>query len=271
MPEPQTNTDPIQYDPDPLFSLNGPVNPICVDEAVRTLIRALPLGDTAEPSAWAYRRMFAAMQALAALHPRDEIEIMLGVQALSAYHAAAANWRIGMNLRRPHGDSTRHVTTAASAARTFDTLLKAIERRQAKPLALPPGYPPPREWPPQNPAAFMIAQETRLQHGQHDPEPERPAPPLPTAEWTPDAIALAHEIIEQDRIEDENRGLDIANTEGIRPDGSIIMPEDPTPQQEAYIARRLGLAYKREYAENLRNGSKKLPKIRPLRTGDLVP
>jgi hypothetical protein len=76
---------------------------------------------------------------------------------------------------------------------------------------------------------------------------------------------------EQDSIDEENAGLDLANVEGILPGGGIIMPEYPTPQQEQYIARRLGLMYKREYADNMRNGIKTYPKIRPLRTGDLVP
>ena len=85
--------------------------------------------------------MHSALLGLAALHPRDEIEVMLGVQAIAAYHAAAACWRIGINHHRPNGDSTRHITTAASRARTFDALLRALERRQAKPLCCPVGRP----------------------------------------------------------------------------------------------------------------------------------
>ena len=49
------------------------------------------------------------------------------------------------------------------------------------------------------------------------------------------------------------------------------MPANPTPQQAAYVARRLALMYRREVAENRRNGITKMPEIRPLRTGDLVP
>ena len=134
-----------QYDPGAIFQADGPINPSIVHEAVRTLMRALPLDDEDEPRAWGFRRMESALTALSALRPRDEIEIMLGVQALSAYHAAAACWRIGMNLRKPHGDSTRHFSAAASAARTFDTLLKALERRQAKALPVA-GRPAPRAW-----------------------------------------------------------------------------------------------------------------------------
>lgn len=270
MPDVTDTDNPNEYSPDALFDQNGPINPIVVTESVRTLMRAMPLSEDAEPRGWAFRRMFTAMRALAALHPRDEIELMLGVQALCAYQAAAALWRIGMNLRCPAGDSTRHITAAATATRTFDTLLKALERRQLKPLAVPLGRPAPRAWPRQNPAAVVLQFENRCREGQDDPKPEHPADPPPSITWSPNAIARANALAEQGRIEAENQGLDIANTEGIRPDGSIVMPEDPTPQQQAYVARRVGLRIKREWAENQRKGIKHYPKIRPLRTGDVV-
>jgi hypothetical protein len=257
------------YDPDALFHQDGPINPLFVNDAVRTLMRAMPLADRTEPRGWVTRRMYAAMRALTALHPRDEIELMLGVQALCAYQAASALWRVGMNLRYPPGDSTRHVTTAATAARTFDTMVRALERRQAKPLVVPPGRPAPRRWPEQNPAAVVSMIEARCREGEDDPEPVQAA--SPPVVWSSDAVTLANTIAETARIEDENQGLDLANTPGIRPDGSIIMPEYPTPEQDAYIARRVALRLKREWAENQRNGIKPYPRIRPLRTGDLVP
>ena len=78
-------------------------------------------------------------------------------------------------------------------------------------------------------------------------------------------------MLERSRAEAENEGLDIAHTDGIFPGGGMIVPEKVTPQQEAYLARRLGLSVKQERAENLRNGIDALPKIRPLRPGDFVP
>ena len=83
--------------------------------------------------------------------------------------------------------------------------------------------------------------------------------------------AFADEFCERQRVEKENEGLDIANTEGILPGGGMIMPADPTPQQAAYMARRLALMYRREHQENLRKGIKTMPVIRPIRTGDLIP
>jgi hypothetical protein len=258
-------TSSVAYDRAAIFEDISPIDPTFMQEAVRTLMRALPLADPSEPANFSYRRMNGALVALSALHPRDEIEVMLGVQALSAYHAAAACWRIGMNLRRPHGDSTRHITTAATAARTFDTLLKALERRQAKPLAIPTGRPTPRNWQDVDPATIMHAWEHRCGGVDHTSQPP------PPAEWTPEALRITAAVSEQDRTEAENAGLDIANTEGILPGGGMVMPEDPTPQQSAYIARRLGLQYKREHAENLRLGIRRMPQIRPVRPGDLIP
>ena len=239
-PPPRDQPDP---DDNAIFQEDGPLNPTFMAEAIRTLMRTLPLNDH-EPPAWSYRRMFSAARALAALHPRDEIEVMLGVQAIAAYHAAAACWRIGMNLRQPNGDSTRHITTAASAARTFDTLLKALERRQAKPLATPPGRPAPRQWPKDDPVAFVAALENRCSDTEDKPSPNAP-------NWTRDAIDHASKIAQVMRLEDENAGLDIANTEGILPGGGMIVPENPTPQQQVYIGRRIALRLKRERAENL--------------------
>ena len=216
--------------------------------------------------------MGAALTALAATNPRDPIEVMLAVQAISAHYAACACWRIGMNLCHPHGDSTRHISAAAIAARTFDAMLRAMERRQAKPLSVPAGRPVPRLWPEDTATTVLDMIADRIRRGDdRKPVPDQPQLPESPVIWTPEALAIADEMREKERIEEENKGLDIANTEGIRPDGSIIMPEDPTPHQAAYIARRLVLMYRREHAENLKKGIKTIPKIRPLRTGDLVP
>ena len=145
------------------------------------------------------------MCALAALHPRDEIEVMLGVQALSAYQAAAACWRIGMNLRQPLGDSTRHLTTAASAARTFDSLLRALERRQAKPLSVPVGRPDPRVWPSPDLQGMAQEWETRCRGDQQDPDPEATSPAEASGTWTPEALAIADDIRAQDRPKPKTR------------------------------------------------------------------
>jgi hypothetical protein len=92
----------------------------------------------------------------------------------------------------------------------------------------------------------------------------------PAVKWTPEALALADEFLEQARIDAENEGLDIANTEGILPGGGMIVPDDPTPQQQDYIGRRLILELRRKRQENLRNGDSTLPSIPHLRPGDLV-
>jgi hypothetical protein len=248
------------YDRDAIFHPDGPFHPLFMQEAVRTLMRALPL-DPGEPDAWHHRRQASTLMGLAALHPRDEIEVMLGVQALCAYHAAAVGWHLGMNQAQPPGSGLRHFS--AAAARTFDTLLRALERRQARPLSVPVGRPAPRAWPDLNARALMADWHQRCAG-----DADRPSTPVV---WTPEAIAVAEEMLECDRIAAENAGLDLANTEGILPGGGMIVPENPTPQQLAYLARRYRLMLKRERAENLRKGIQALPKIRPIRPGDLIP
>lgn len=251
------------YDRDAIFRLDGPFHPLFVHEAVRTLLRALPL-DPAEPVPWRNRRQLTTLMGLAALHPRDEIEIMLGVQALCAHHAAAVCWHLGMNQAQPPGSGLRHFSAAASAARAFDTLLRALERRQAKPLSVPPGRPAPRDWPETDLGAAMAGWEQRCAGA-------LPGDAGPAAAWSPEALAAADALLAQDRFAAENEGLDLANTEGILPGGGMVVPEDPTPRQRAYLARRHALMLKREYAENRRNGITTLPVIRPIRPGDVLP
>jgi hypothetical protein len=257
----------IFYDPNAIFHEDGPLDPLFMLDAVQTVMQAMPL-ETGEPEAATRRHMHAAMVALAATNPREPIEVMLAVQAICAYNAAGACWRIGMNLRHPRGDSTRHISAAATAARTFDTMLRAIERRQAKPLAIPVGRPAPRVWPEDRSAEILGRLEARITRHDEGPELE---PALTMATWTPEEVEFVAAFKERERIEKENEGLDIANTEGILPCGGMILPDDPTPNQAAYMARRMKLMYMREIAENRRLGIKTKMKIRPIQTGDLIP
>jgi hypothetical protein len=267
--DPDASPDPPPYDRDAIFHPNGPYNPSYMREAVRATFRTLPLAP-AEPKGYADRRMHAALLGLSALHPRDEIEVMLGVQAMAAYHAAATCWHLGMNLHLPNGDSTRHITAACSAARTFDTMLRALERRQAKPLAVPIGRPAARDWDDAASPATVIDHLAAIVSADQDP-PKSALPPGPEPVWTEAARAATLATLQRERTERENKGLDIANTEGILPGGGMILMDEPSPNQAAYMERRLGLMYQREYRENLRKGIDKQPKIRGLRVGDLVP
>ena len=262
MPDPTTTT-PQPYDPEAIYHPNSPIDPRCVAEALTAIKRATPI-DPSEPREQATRRVHCMLRSLSALHPRDEIELMLGVQALSAYYAACATWRLGMNLALPHGDSTRHIVTAASAARAFDSMLRALERRQAKPLSVPVGRPEPHEWP-------QTDTETGDEHRQHLLSINADAPIRPKPAPIDNAQATDDQLLDAAEFEDDDEGLDLENTEGILPNGGMIVTDDPTPQQLAYIERRLLLMYRREREENRRNGIMTKTTFRPLRTGDLVP
>jgi hypothetical protein len=262
-------TDP-PYDPDAIFDDDSPIDPIFMADAIQALMRAMPL-NTAEPDNAKRRHWQAGLTALAATNPRDPIEVMLAVQAISAYQAAAACWRVGTNSSTPNADGTRHISAACTAARTFDALLRAIERRQMKPLAVPVGRPAHRAWSEATAGKILDSMADRITRDNQAPPPEPPrASPLPATEWTQEDVAFAEASMERDRIAEQNAGLDLANTEGVLPGGGMVVPADPTPQQAAYLGRRLGLAYQREYDENLRNGRTIVPKIRSIRTGDLI-
>jgi hypothetical protein len=268
-----TQTDSL-YDPDAIFHEHGPINPLFMADAIQALMRVHRL-DTPEPEHVQQRHLQSALIALAATNPRDPIEIMLAVQALSAYQAACLCWRIAMNGSDPNRDRLRHISAAATASRTFDSMLRAMERRQAKPLTVPVGRPESRMWSTGKTAGTLDAIAGRVRGPNDAAMPDQAQPRSPPGEplvvWTQEDLAFADQMLETERIEKENEGLDIANTEGILPGGGMILTEDPTPQQKAYMGRRLGLMYRQEYEENLRKGIRKMPKMRPIRPGDLIP
>ena len=253
------------YNPDAIFDPNGPLDPTVMDEAVCAIMRNTQVDLSDTPSA-ASRRMYAAMRALAAFHPRNEPELMLGVQALSAYHAANAAWRRGA-ASQPRDDVRRHIATAASAARAYDSMLRALERRQAKPLSVPIGRPPPRDWPPVDPDSLQNEWKRRCGVVAQDLAPD----PARQSTMSDDELVTARGAKGQHWLLNPNEGLDIANTDGILPDGSMIVPWNPTAPQEAYMERRLAIMYLREQAENHRNGTPKEIKFRAIRAGDLIP
>jgi hypothetical protein len=258
-------TDIEFYDPDAIYDPNGPLDPLVMEEAVGTIMRGIE-PDLTEPPDAVSRRMHAALRALAGLHPRNEPELMLGVQARNAYHAANAAWRKGAQHATRPNEQRRHAATAASATRTFDAMLRALERRQAKPLSVPIGRPPAKPWPAQDLKTLQTDMENRwgLNHQQDAPDP------VNQDAMTDDELITAWSAKARQWRENPNQGLDIANTEGILPDGSMIAPWNPTKQQAAYLDRRLAMTYVREQAENRRNGTNSPMQIRPIRTGDII-
>ncbi len=82
-PDTQTQT-PVDtfYDPQAIFHEDGPFDPMFMADATQALMRAHPL-DTPEPQASLRRHMNASLTAMAATHPRDPIEVLPAVQALS--------------------------------------------------------------------------------------------------------------------------------------------------------------------------------------------
>lgn len=175
--------------------------------------------------------------------------------------------RLATNPHGSHGDTNRHIAKAATAARTFDTMLRALERRQAKPLSVPVGRPAARVWPPVDLSANWQDLKRRGDMGEDEPVQGSIGS---TGDMTDDEIVRAWIRTGRHRLQDETEGLDIANTEGILPGGGMIVPEDPTPPRIAYMERRMMLRYCREKEESRRNGTDQKIVFRPIRTGNLI-
>jgi hypothetical protein len=217
------------------------------------------------------------------MYPRDEIEMMYCASAMAAYHAAMAGWRIGMNGATPNGDSTRHITTANASIRTFDTLIKGLERRQARPCAAPMG---PNNWEDTDLERYADWWTVRVRacsvpqlHSEEPPptapiptepppaeappdSPETPEPDTPDPVWTAEMIATAEADIPA-----EDPGP--PSVEGVAPDGSIVVPDNPTPEQETYMGARIIHNTRDHWTDDIASGEK--PKIPRLRPGDRIP
>lgn len=270
---------PPPYDRHTLLGPDSPVDPIVVRDALRTLMQMLPI-DPEEPRHYRDRRMYAAVAAFTALYPRDEIEVMLAVQAVAAHHAAAAAMRLGMNQALPNGQGSRHLSAAASQVRVFDSTLKALERRQARPLALPAE---PRVWPRRIPGELIselagaVTQDEAAppdatnDNGIHDTDTgkEAAAPDAERIVWSEAALEAADKALAAEharRMDAE----DLGPVEGVMPDGSIIVPETPTPAQEAYIGERLIRNALTERTEQIRQGRRARLHLPPIRPGDRI-
>jgi hypothetical protein len=242
-----------------IYRHDGPIDPAFMTQAIRDLLRALLLRSN-EPAAQTNCRMVAGLTTLAALNPRDEAEVMLASHAVAAHHAAMSLWWVSVQ-KHLAGTSPRFVSAAAAAARGFVAILQALEKRQATKLREPDPPPPPRFWgQPEDPTAVI------------DTLAKRCAPPDHTGilQFTTEQAEAIKRHVAQERFEDENWGLDLANTEGILPGGGMIVPPNPTPQQEAYLARRYAMKIQRMYQDNLKKGSTALPIPPNIRIGDLL-
>ncbi|HET6605306.1 MAG TPA: hypothetical protein VFG62_01475 [Rhodopila sp.] len=279
-----TEPSPPPYPRDALFRPDGPINPLFVDEMVRSLMRTLP-HDPDEDEPARNRRMYATMSAISGMYPRDEIEMMYCVGAVAAFHAAMAGWRIGMNGAAPNGESTRHIAGANASIRTFDSMAKGLERRQARPCVAPPGpnawndidlkryadwwtervracsLPLPDAEEPPPTAPLPVANEAPpVTPDAPEPQARQPAAPGPI--WTTEMVAKAEaEMGEADAPPPP--------VEGVEPDGSIVVPDNPTPEQEAYMGARIIHNARDQWTETIASGQK--PKIPRLRPGDRIP
>jgi hypothetical protein len=259
----KTNEPPPPYPHDDLFTAHGPIHPASTFDALRTLIRNLPM-EPGERRLYRNRRICAAIRAVQALAPRDETELMLAVDAVTAHFQAAVHWRASTDDALTQAESLRHLSAAAAATRVFDSMLRAIERRQARPMAESPKC---RDWLGIDVDEKLDAVSALVRADEDAGEDAIIDPPV----WPEAAIKRTQTGIDQVlRAED---GPIPAGIDGVAPDGSIIVPEHATEAQQDYIGRRIASHIRNERASRQSPGTKPgtRPIIRPLRPGDRVP
>jgi hypothetical protein len=254
---------PPPYPRDALFTDQGPIHPDPTFDSLRTMFRNLPM-EPGERDIYRTRRMNAAMRAAQALEPRDEIELMLAVQAVNAHYHAAARWRASMDPNLSDAESLRQANAAAAATRVFDTMLRAVERRQARPMAEPPRC---RDWYATEVAIDLQAIE-RMVRGA---EPNDRDAPVEAASWPDEAIRQTQAEIDGIAPDEGNPAAN--GIEGVNPDGSIIVPENATDAQKRYIGRRIAqtLAAQAQAGQHATRLGRQGMTIKPLRPGDWVP
>ena len=255
---PKTTEPPPPYPRDDLFTAHGPIHPASTFDALRTLIRNLPM-ETGERELYRNRRKFAAIRAAQALEPRDEIELMLAVQAVTAHFHAAAHWRASMDGTLSDAEALRQISAAGAATRVFDSMLRAVERRQARPMAEPPKC---RDWLRIDVSEQLDTIAALVRSDESGSEDAI----IGSVDWPAAAVQRTQGHIDQIML--EGNGLVPAGIDGVDPDGSIIVPEQATAEQQDYIGRRIATTMAAERAK--RPGRQTLV-IKPLRPGDRVP
>jgi hypothetical protein len=219
------------------------------------MFRNLPM-EPGERQVYRRRRMTAATRAAQALEPRDEIELMLAVQAVTAHYRAAAHWRASMNSELSEAEALRQASAAASATRVFDSMLRAIERRQARAMA---EHPQSRDW--EAIGAVDNVEAMGILVATHGAEGTDAA--LEPIIWPGEAIRATQGRIAGIGLQESGPGI-----AGVNPDGSITVPENATEEQQTYIGRRLAQTIANE--KTARPGPRTLV-IKPIQPGDRVP
>jgi hypothetical protein len=259
----KTTEPPPPYPHDDLFTAHGPIHPASALDALRTLIRNLPM-EPGERDLYRKRRICAAIRAVQSLAPRDETELMLAVDAITAHYQAAAHWRASTDGALSQAESLRHLSAAAAATRVFDSMLRAIERRQARPMAGPPTC---RDWLRVGVEESLDVASDLVRTDESESEDAIIDPPV----WPDAAIQRTQTGI--DKIILAEDGPIPTGIDGVAPDGSIIVPEQATEAQQDYIGRRIASHIRNEQASRQDPGTRPVirPIIKPLRPGDRVP
>jgi hypothetical protein len=168
------------------FGPNGPMGPAFSDDIMRALIATLYADNREEPSEHDLIRWQATLTLLEAFQPRTPVEVMLAAQAIAAHNAIMECHHRAMHDELPEAVAAKVRNNAVALIRGMEVLLKALERRQSRPLPppLPPvpqpegAEPPPRWEEPMQPEEVIAAAEG-LARGEAPSRPMRPAVVVP--------------------------------------------------------------------------------------------
>ena len=116
--------------------MTAPSDPFPLDPAaLDLLLDAVPLPPGASAEDLAARRRLA-LDTIASLRPRDQLEAALASHVVAAHYAAMAAFRSAAQPDLPDHLQLRHQGKAIAMSRLMDATLRALQRRQQEP-ALP--------------------------------------------------------------------------------------------------------------------------------------
>ena len=152
------------------------------EEIARSVIAAIWFENIDDPQETSVR-IAASLTMLEGFHPRDHLECMLAAQGVAAHSMIMDCYRRIMTLGMQEAMAIKIRGNIAQLSRSFSTLLRDLERRQAKPLqprpppagGLPYETPPNRDPPNLNPAGPDPVNPPKVPRGGRKPAASRDA------------------------------------------------------------------------------------------------
>jgi hypothetical protein len=138
---------PFRSDDRGLLGPNGPLGPAFSEDLMRSLIAALPQEGLEGPNENDLCRWGGALTLLEAFQPRTPVEAMLAAQIIAAHHGIMECYFRATHDRLPEPLAIKLRNNVAALTRAQENNLRALERRQARPVPPPlPDVPTSLDW-----------------------------------------------------------------------------------------------------------------------------